>query len=226
MQPGASGIGLPMSKARRPSTTRPWIGGRPGSWERSWRPAWRRATRWVSCSIAKLEAVVAILAIIKAGGIYVPVDPTYPRERIELMLEDAAIRIVVIESAGPQGSTDDAGRMLLSVLPDTGGEEPARPRQSRQATDTAYIYYTSGTTGRPRGVIVQDRAVNRLVFETNYVAYRPDLRIGFASNVVFDGATLESGERCSTAAVSSWFRARPCWRSSNSKSFCAPSAST
>ena len=137
-----------------------------------------------------LDSLIAILATIRARGVYVPVDPTYPPDRIDMILDDAEVRIVVV-GAGVSDSVG-AGRAKLSI-PHRAAEEAAEPvtLPSRPPTDIAYVCYTSGTTGRPRGVAIPDHAVIALVFENNYLDFRADLRIGFASNLVFDAVTLE-----------------------------------
>jgi amino acid adenylation domain-containing protein/non-ribosomal peptide synthase protein (TIGR01720 family) len=94
-----------------------------------------------------LEAIVGILAILRAGAAYVPLDPAYPAARLEAMEADAHLRCVLsrpeIESA-MAASGSDAGDGALPRL---------RPEQA------AYVIYTSGSTGTPKGVVVEHRAV-------------------------------------------------------------------
>ncbi|MFD5558806.1 non-ribosomal peptide synthase/polyketide synthase, partial [Streptomyces sp. NPDC127068] len=94
-----------------------------------------------------VDLVVAVLAVQKAGGAYLPVDPAYPRERREFMLRDAAPLLVL----DTQSMTRD-----VSALPDTDPGvvvEPGHP---------AYVIYTSGSTGTPKGVVVTHRGVSSL----------------------------------------------------------------
>lgn len=94
------------------------------------------------------EAVIAILAALKAGAAYVPIDPAYPQTRIEYMLDDSAARCVV---------TDE----LAIVDRDAGPRQPAARRVDSR--NLAYVMYTSGTTGRPKGVLGQhDATLHRL----------------------------------------------------------------
>ncbi|MEY9878308.1 amino acid adenylation domain-containing protein, partial [Streptacidiphilus sp. MAP12-33] len=109
------------------------------------------------------ELFVAMLAVLKAGGAYLPVDPEYPADRIEWMLTDAAPAAVVTTAAlqgrlaGLGGGTpvvllDDAATAEhLAALPATAPEQAAAVR----AGHPAYVIYTSGSTGRPKGVTVQ-----------------------------------------------------------------------
>jgi amino acid adenylation domain-containing protein len=136
------------------------------------------------------ELVIALLGVTRTGAAYVPLDPSYPPERVEFMLADGQVDVVVtvssLRSRLPGGWSvlclDDLGEPAdgASDGPTVpGGEAPA------------YVMYTSGSTGRPKGVVVPQRAVVRLVRDTDYVALRQDDRIAFASNTSFDAATFE-----------------------------------
>ncbi len=89
--------------------------------------------------------VVGLLGILKAGGAYVPLDPQYPQERLDYMIEDAGIRVVV-----------DAGMLLDLDTPDRNPEPLA------DGSSLAYVIYTSGSTGRPKGALVSHANVSRL----------------------------------------------------------------
>jgi amino acid adenylation domain-containing protein/FkbM family methyltransferase len=99
-----------------------------------------------------VDLVVALLAVLKAGAAYLPIDPTHPAERIDRTLADAE-PTYVLRGALPECMTsDDAVTDSDRTVPITGGHP-------------AYVIYTSGTTGRPKGVVVEHRAiVNRLLW--------------------------------------------------------------
>jgi non-ribosomal peptide synthetase component F len=137
--------------------------------------------------------IVGLLAIVKAGGVYVPLDPAYPRQRLERMLADCRAPVLITEHD------------LLGQLP--GGthipvclDEALDPVRYADADpdwpparggDLAYVIYTSGSTGQPKGVAVPHRAVSRLVLDTDYIALGPDDVVAQASNASFDAATFE-----------------------------------
>jgi amino acid adenylation domain-containing protein len=145
------------------------------------------------CLERSAEMIVTFLAILEAGAVYVPLDPTYPRERLATMLEDSRARAVVtVEALTDLLPSSEA----VSVRLDT--DVVAIASQSAESLGLpiggdhlAYINYTSGSTGRAKGVCIPHRAVLRLVLGTDYVALGPEDRIAQASNSSFDAATFE-----------------------------------
>ncbi|MEW5929507.1 MAG: amino acid adenylation domain-containing protein, partial [Gemmatimonadota bacterium] len=140
------------------------------------------------------ELVVAVLAVLKAGGCYVPLDPGYPAERLRMMLEDSGVRVLL--SRGDVAFAAEAGGVpvvLLDEAADTLAGQPAEaPRSGATAENLAYIVYTSGSTGRPKGVMVAHRHVVQLAVETDYVGFGPGDRVAQASNASFDALTFEA----------------------------------
>nr|QEO74241.1 condensation domain-containing protein [uncultured bacterium] len=138
-----------------------------------------------------LDAVVALLGILKAGAAYVPLDPTYPPERLQLMLDDTAMAAVV----SPRHLVDQLPGRRPRVVSLDDEEEwregTERPGPVSGPDDVAYVMYTSGSTGRPKGILIPHRAVLRLVLATNYISLGPEDRVAFASNFSFDATTFE-----------------------------------
>ncbi|HEX9708063.1 MAG TPA: amino acid adenylation domain-containing protein, partial [Steroidobacteraceae bacterium] len=146
------------------------------------------------CLGRSTDLIVAILAIAKAGGAYLPLDPSHPPARKRFMLADANAALLLTRSDLAAG-LGEAGvpAICLDWVADDLARRPAMRRAHRKATgdDLAYVLYTSGSTGQPKGVAVPQRAVSRLVINTNYLDLSPATVIGQVSNVAFDAATFE-----------------------------------
>ncbi|HEY0022709.1 MAG TPA: non-ribosomal peptide synthase/polyketide synthase [Longimicrobium sp.] len=140
-----------------------------------------------------VELVVSLLAVLKAGGCYVPLDPEYPAERLRLMLEDSRVR-VLLSRGGLAGEVETGGLEVVHLDRAAGAiasESGEAPLSRATAENLAYIVYTSGSTGKPKGVMVGHRQVVQLVVETDYVRLRPGDRVAQASNAGFDALTFE-----------------------------------
>ncbi|MFC7440511.1 amino acid adenylation domain-containing protein [Laceyella putida] len=127
--------------------------------------------RLVGLSVERsLETVVGILGILKAGGVYVPLDPTYPADRLAFMIEDAKLDVLVTQSRFMERlPVHDAQVVLLDAhLEEIGQESVANPPMETTPEDLAYIIYTSGSTGKPKGVLVPHANVIRLFDATEH----------------------------------------------------------
>ncbi|HEX5706594.1 MAG TPA: amino acid adenylation domain-containing protein, partial [Pyrinomonadaceae bacterium] len=116
------------------------------------------------CAERSAEMVVALLAILKAGGCYVPLDPAYPPSRLAFMLEDTRAPVLVTQKRLLDVVPASEGNARKVVLLDADAEITAReddanlPREEGAAERLAYIIYTSGSTGRPKGVALTHRS--------------------------------------------------------------------
>lgn len=110
-----------------------------------------------------IEMVIGILGILKAGGAYLPIDPGYPGERINYILEDSGA-CMLLSQANLINKADFGGKVI--DLQDTSvyGETENNLENVNRASDLAYVIYTSGTTGKPKGVMIEHRNVVRLLF--------------------------------------------------------------
>ena len=110
------------------------------------------------------EMVVAVLAVMKTGAAYVPLDPTYPVDRIAFMIKDTAARVVITQShLAPALDTDADLIPIDSEWPAIAGESADRPNISVTSSQVALVFYTSGSTGNPKGVMIEHRSLVNFV---------------------------------------------------------------
>ncbi|HEU0299006.1 MAG TPA: amino acid adenylation domain-containing protein, partial [Longimicrobium sp.] len=139
-----------------------------------------------------LEVPAAILAVLKAGGSYVPLDAAYPAERLAGMMEDAAVSVVIVRDQVPESLVGFAGRVLsLADAGEGGAVDVTLPGVDVTAESEAYVMFTSGSTGRPKGVAVPHRAVVRLVRGTGFGDFGPEQVFLQLAPLSFDASTLE-----------------------------------
>ena len=111
------------------------------------------------CVKRSTDMIVALLAILKAGGAFVPLDPAYPPDRLKGMVADTGLRLVV---TGPPLDGDLFGPGIRRVSCDTDtldGCDGSDPGRRANGAHAAYIMFTSGSTGRPKGIVVTHRAI-------------------------------------------------------------------
>ncbi len=145
------------------------------------------------CALRSLEVIVAFLAVIKAGGAYMPLDPTYPRERLALMVNETGAPVVLAQDKLVDRVTGLGPEVLAldSEVDAFAGESEEDPPNLTTSRNLVYVIYTSGSTGRPKGVRVEHRGVVRLVMNTNFVELSPrDVMLQFCA-FTFDVATFE-----------------------------------
>ena len=144
--------------------------------------------------------VVAFLATLKAGGTYVPLDSDYPEQRRAFVLADAGIAVLVTDKAGTPAEPggDPVEVVVLEDLPATEVEAP-RVRVGPDAA--AYVVYTSGSTGQPKGVVVPHAGVVRLTTDPR-IAVRPGQTVAQLAPAAFDASVFEIwGALCSGGQV-------------------------
>jgi amino acid adenylation domain-containing protein/non-ribosomal peptide synthase protein (TIGR01720 family) len=141
-----------------------------------------------------LDLIVGILAILKSGGAYVPIDPEYPVERIRFMLEDCGAKLVLSQTEILKKCESefnhscewlDVQKLALE------GIESTNLSLENRSSDLAYVIYTSGTTGKPKGVKVAHRSVLRLVKKANYADLNEDQVFLQLAPMTFDASTFE-----------------------------------
>jgi amino acid adenylation domain-containing protein len=139
------------------------------------------------------DLIVAILGILKAGGAYVPLDADYPRERIQFMLADARIAVLVTqEKMIDRIPATNCQVVCLDTQADQlHAMSSANPITKCDAKDAAYVMFTSGSTGRPKGVVASHRSVANLVFGNEYAKFGQDRIFLQLAPVSFDASTFE-----------------------------------
>ena len=134
------------------------------------------------------ELVVALLAILRAGAAYVPLDSQQPMARLEAILDEAQPRVLLVpESAG--GLPGGVPMMRVEAYGETAGFDPV---QAPGPDDAAYVIYTSGSTGLPKGVVIaHDAIVNRLLWMQAHYGIGADERILQKTPATFDVSVWE-----------------------------------
>ncbi len=140
-----------------------------------------------------IQAIVAILGVLKAGAAYLPLDPAHPPERLAFALGDAAAKVVLLDPSLQPPSLPEA-MLRLAVdgerdAPPAGVDDVEPPVIDGNAL--AYVMYTSGSTGTPKGVAIRHRSIIRLVCGVDYVTLGADTHMLHAAPLGFDASTLE-----------------------------------
>jgi amino acid adenylation domain-containing protein len=138
------------------------------------------------------ELVVALLAILKAGAAYVPLDPGYPDDRLAYMRRDSGTELVLVADDAPAW-TEGARVVSLAAEKEAIAARCAEDLEDvgYDADALAYVVYTSGSTGEPKGVAVPHRAVVRLVRGADWVRLGADETLLLLAPVAFDASTFE-----------------------------------
>ncbi|HWS66410.1 MAG TPA: non-ribosomal peptide synthetase [Steroidobacteraceae bacterium] len=156
----------------------------------------RRGDRVGVFSQRSIDAVAALLGILKAGAAYVPFDPAYPAKLLRFMYRDCTPTLMLVDSSLLASGTDpfwtgpghdmrgaaegvETPHAAAGALPETGPD------------DLAYVMYTSGSTGHPKGVLIPHRGVVRLVVENPFASMGPDEVHLLLAPLAFDASTFE-----------------------------------
>lgn len=142
------------------------------------------------CMDRSVEMLIGILAVLKAGGVYVPLDPKYPVARQQLIIEDVQARWLLTSNAWHSQVPPSQAR-VMNLNDVIWQDKDGNPNTLRGPLDPAYVLYTSGSTGRPKGVIIPHRAIIRLVKNTNFMTFQATDCLPHLSNLSFDASTFE-----------------------------------
>src|SRR5262245_41836758 len=154
-----------------------------------------------------IELPLMLLGVLKAGGAYVPLDPGYPEERLRYLLEDSGVDVLLTAGEEPSWARGVRIVRVREEWEEIARESDERMREGIGGEGLAYVTYTSGSTGEPKGVEVLQRGVLRLVFGTEYAEFGEGESFAQLAPVSFDASTFEiwgallQGGRC---VLGSW----------------------
>jgi amino acid adenylation domain-containing protein len=137
------------------------------------------------------ELIAALMGILRAGAVFVPLDPSYPAERLRYIAQDAEISIVLTDDTSAGGHQWLERVDSLSAAAAT--QAPATPEVAIRGDDISYIIYTSGSTGRPKGVQVSHSALASLLngLEQSGVVGSSPARVGWLASPSFDASVQQ-----------------------------------
>ncbi|NOT13442.1 MAG: amino acid adenylation domain-containing protein, partial [Methylococcaceae bacterium] len=181
----------------------------------------RPGDRVAICAERSFGMVVGLLAILKAGGCYVPLDPGYPEERLAYMLSDSApvavltqaglqtrlsslstildaslVPVILLDGEGQEAQADPIGDTnrstgLVSMCAGHPEHNPGTAGFGLSSGHLAYVIYTSGSTGQPKGVMVEHKSIIRLVINSGYAPITSNDCVAHCASPVFDASTWE-----------------------------------
>ncbi|MGE5402694.1 MAG: non-ribosomal peptide synthetase, partial [Ignavibacteriales bacterium] len=132
------------------------------------------------------EFIIAILGILKAGGAYLPIDTKMPDERINYILGDVRSRVILVDKENENRTTGAANIICVTDNYLAGENDYPNIRVGKTSENLAYILYTSGTTGAPKGSMIEEKSVIRLVRNTKYYNLDAKDKIFTTSSFSFD----------------------------------------
>ena len=140
-----------------------------------------------------IEMIIGIMGIIKAGGAYLPIDPGYPKQRIQFMLEDSNANILITQNHLKENDTFE--QVVIDLSDEKiDGTDSSNLEVINGPHDLAYVIYTSGSTGKPKGVMVEHKNVLNLVSGLQriiYDQYGLQLQVALIAPYVFDASVKQ-----------------------------------
>ncbi len=147
---------------------------------------------FIGLSMDKSPAlIITTLAIVKLGAIYVPIDINYPEERKQFIIEDTHLKLLIVQEKYADRFQKGSFQLVSYEQLERQFSSSQAPSLSIDPDDLAYIMYTSGSTGNPKGVEITHRGILRLFIHSRSLEFFPEDNFLFMSNISFDGATYE-----------------------------------
>ena len=143
------------------------------------------------------DVIVSMLAIWKSGGAYLPIDPSYPLDRIQYILEDSRASAVITDFRYSDKILQDTVKIINieSQQDNIASRKDSNPCVKVFPENSAYIIYTSGSTGRPKGVVIQHHSALNLAQNLDEKIYRPlkrkNMRISLNAPILFDASAQQ-----------------------------------
>jgi amino acid adenylation domain-containing protein len=145
------------------------------------------------CLERSLDAIVTLIAILKSGAAYLPLDPAYPPERLAYLVNDSGARLIVTHAAAAARLPSSSAAVvdLAAVWPDVQREHETPPAAAASLDALAYVIYTSGSTGQPKGTMVPQRGLESVIrrAQQEYVVTVDD-RVLLSFSLSFDASVL------------------------------------
>ncbi|MDG2385434.1 MAG: amino acid adenylation domain-containing protein, partial [Pirellulaceae bacterium] len=139
----------------------------------------------------RFEMVIGLLGILKAGATYLPLGGDYPDDRLHYMLRDGEADVLVTWGDGGRRLAEEVKHVVDLETDSFQGQSTLNPKVEVTADDLAYVMYTSGTTGKPKGVMIRHRSIARLVFGVDYAEFGVGETVLQAATISFDASTFE-----------------------------------
>ena len=143
------------------------------------------------------QIIICILAILKAGAAYVPLDPEAPDERNAYIIQDAKLKAILTQSHYTEKLTALVPHLAIYAIDDSEIIQTLRDyptdnlKSHAHPNDLAYVIYTSGTTGKPKGTLIEHHNISRLINNTNFVSIDESDRLLSISGYHFDASTYD-----------------------------------
>lgn len=138
-----------------------------------------------------LESIIAIIATLKLGATYLPIDISYPNDRISYMIKDSNAKVLLTSSNLEVDLKVNIPKIVIDLNSDLYDSNTDFKSFYPTPSTPAYIMYTSGSTGTPKGVIVPNVSIVRLVKNTNFITFSKGDRILQTGSIAFDASTFE-----------------------------------
>ncbi|MCP4971941.1 MAG: amino acid adenylation domain-containing protein, partial [Arcobacter sp.] len=135
--------------------------------------------------------MIGLLAILKSGAAYVPVDPSYPKDRIEYMLEDSKATLLLTQEELKDTLTNINSEIICIDTLDVSSNSSENLNVTMSSKNLAYVIYTSGSTGFPKGVLIEHEGAYRIIKSQNYINITNKDTIFQLSNFAFDGSIFD-----------------------------------